>query len=328
MSVSLYMKTLQYSYESIEKKIKKLSIQPSESLNYISKQDIKVGVISLQYKKYKTINHFIKTIYDLLQKAVLDGVQMVVFPEYTGLLLLPIIGRQGLKIKNKTFDIGSIIPDVKKYSDVLADIFCAMFSTFASEFNIYIMAGSILIYESEKITNRAFLFDYIGGIAGEQDKICVNASEKLHEVVAGSDLKVINTKIGKVTILIGEDQNYHELFACSVNKKANLILAPSRTGGCLIGNDITFRVNDSNTYALKSVLNIDLFGVKKENISGVFAPYKITRNYDGCYKLSYKCSNNCLVAKIDYTKLSQTADIYNSDKNPVFYQNQYFSIYQ
>lgn len=328
MSVSLYMKTLQYSYESIEKKIKKLSIQPSQSLNHVSKKEIKVGVISLQYKKYKTMNHFIKEIYDLLRKAVLDGVQIVVFPEYTGLLLLPIIGCNSLAIKNKAFDIGSITEDVEKYSDVLADIFCAMFSTFASEFNIYIMAGSMLVYEAEKMINRAFLFDYIGGIAGEQDKICINQNEKLHGVIAGSNLKVIQTKMGRITILIGEDQNYHELFACSVNQKANLILAPSRTGACFIGNDMAFRVNDSNTYALKSVLNIDLFGVKKENISGVFAPYKITRNYDGRYKLCYKCSNDCLVATLDYTKLTQTSDSYNSDTNPIFHKNQYGSIYK
>ncbi|MEG2295391.1 MAG: nitrilase-related carbon-nitrogen hydrolase [Oscillospiraceae bacterium] len=328
MSVSLYVKTLQYSYESIERKIKKLPIQPYRSLNNSSKKDVKVGVISLQYKKYKTINHLIKEIYDLLQKSVAEGAQMVVFPEYTGMLLLPIIGCKEVQIRRKAFDIGNTIEDVKKYSDVVADIFCAMFSTFASTFNIYIMAGSMLIYENEKIMNRAFLFDFIGGIAGEQDKICISENERLNGVIAGSQLKIVNTQMGKIAILIGEDQNYHELFAYSVSQKANLILAPSRTGACFVGNDMAFRVNDSNIYALKSVLNIDLFSLKKENISGIFAPYQLTRNHDGRYKLSYKCCNECVVAPLDYSKLSETLDIYNTDSNLVFYQNQYRSIYK
>ncbi|WP_341708287.1 carbon-nitrogen hydrolase family protein [Halopseudomonas sp.] len=156
----------------------------------------------------------------LCQQAAEQGAQLLLLPEYAGLVLsgqLPAAERSDLHAS-----IAGIQP--------LAPRWLALCEQIARDCNVYLQPGSLPVLDADgQYRNRAWLFGPEGCL-GSQDKLMMTRFElEQWNIAAGSELRVFDTALGKLGILICYDNEFPMLARALAEQGADLILAPSCT---------------------------------------------------------------------------------------------------
>ncbi|AIR87972.1 carbon-nitrogen hydrolase family protein [Pseudomonas cremoricolorata] len=156
----------------------------------------------------------------LCAEAVHGGAQLLLLPEYAGLVLsgqLPAAQRGDLH-----GSISGIQPLIPRW--------LALCEGIAREHGVYLQPGSLPVLDSDgRYRNRAWLFGP-QGMLGHQDKLMMTRFEKEQwDISAGSGLKVFDTALGRLGILICYDNEFPLLARRLAEQGADLILAPSCT---------------------------------------------------------------------------------------------------
>lgn len=156
----------------------------------------------------------------LCAEAAEAGAQLLLLPEYAGLVLsgqLPAAQRGDLK-----GSIAGIQP-------LLAD-WLALCEGIARRLGVYLQPGSVPVLDPDgQYRNRAWLFGP-QGLLGYQDKLMMTRFEREQwHIAAGQGLKVFDTSLGRVGILICYDNEFPMLARQLAEQGADLILVPSCT---------------------------------------------------------------------------------------------------
>ncbi|WP_028695219.1 carbon-nitrogen hydrolase family protein [Pseudomonas cremoricolorata] len=156
----------------------------------------------------------------LCAEAVHGGAQLLLLPEYAGLVLsgqLPAAQRGDLH-----GSISGIQPLIPRW--------LALCEGIAREHGVYLQPGSLPVLDGDgRYRNRAWLFGP-EGVLGHQDKLMMTRFEKEQwDISAGSGLKVFETALGRLGILICYDNEFPMLARRLAEQGADLILAPSCT---------------------------------------------------------------------------------------------------
>lgn len=156
----------------------------------------------------------------LCAEAVEGGAQLLLLPEYAGLVLsgqLPPEQRSDLK--------GSIVG-----IQPLIEPWLALCEGIARRWGIYLQPGSLPVLDTDgRYRNRAWLFGP-DGVLGYQDKLIMTRFEREQwDIAAGEGLKVFDTALGQLGILICYDNEFPLLARHLAERGADLILAPSCT---------------------------------------------------------------------------------------------------
>lgn len=156
----------------------------------------------------------------LCQQAAEQGAQLLLLPEYAGLVLsgqLPAAERSDLHAS-----IAGIQPLVPRW--------LALCEQIARDCNVYLQPGSMPVLDDDgQYRNRAWLFGPEGCL-GSQDKLMMTRFElEQWNIAAGTELTVFDTDLGKLGILICYDNEFPMLARTLAEQGADLILAPSCT---------------------------------------------------------------------------------------------------
>ena len=156
----------------------------------------------------------------LCQQAAEQGAQLLLLPEYAGLVLsgqLPAAERSDLHAS-----IAGIQPLVPRW--------LALCEQIARDCNVYLQPGSIPVLDDDgQYRNRAWLFGPEGCL-GSQDKLMMTRFElEQWNIAAGTELTLFDTELGKLGILICYDNEFPMLARTLAERGADLILAPSCT---------------------------------------------------------------------------------------------------
>ena len=156
----------------------------------------------------------------LCQQAAEQGAQLLLLPEYAGLVLsgqLPAAERSDLHAS-----IAGIQPLVPRW--------LALCEQIARDCNVYLQPGSMPVLDDDgQYRNRAWLFGPEGCL-GSQDKLMMIRFElEQWNIAAGTELTVFDTSLGKLGILICYDNEFPMLARTLAEQGADLILAPSCT---------------------------------------------------------------------------------------------------
>lgn len=156
----------------------------------------------------------------LCEEAVAQGAQLLLLPEYAGLVLsgqLPAAERSDLHAS-----IAGIQPLVPRW--------LALCEQIARDCGVYLQPGSMPVLDEDgQYRNRAWLFGPQGCL-GSQDKLMMTRFElEQWNITAGSELNVFDTDLGKLGILICYDNEFPMLARGLAEQGADLILAPSCT---------------------------------------------------------------------------------------------------
>lgn len=319
------------SPHEIEKLIGRLNIQPSDNLERISSSDVRVAALQLMRKSYTSLADYIIDMNLYIADAVNRRAHLVCFPAFTGLLPVTFLPQFATALPRLRPESPAGMPDVSDMLDTLGyfgeftyEIYWNTMSALAKKHGIYIMAGSTLCYDNEKLRHRAFLFDDNGDMVGFQDKISANGLEKALSVEPASEIKIFETAFGGVAILICEDVDYFEPARIAKNLGARILLSPNISTEeytpVKTALGLNMRVQENFIYGVQSMLVGDTgLGFQVNGAGCVFSPNELLTRKNGVIaQTSGRYEPDVVCARISYDRLEDTGSPYTQDKNPEF----------
>lgn len=283
-------------------------------------ENVTVAVIQQRMSIPPTHEEFEAVARRFLRQARAKAVQVTVFPELTGVMLAPplisgfkrsfiqrddqgkrptagILSRSVGRLAGTTGGAvgggfrGSLERLLRKRSNELRDAYVDMFGRLAREFSTAIVAGSLYVYdeETDAVKNRSYVFDVAGEVVGYQDKLNLNADEQ-DLATPGSAVHVLETRYGRLGLVIGLDALYPEVARLMAIQGADLLIglvaspgaAPART----IRSALAVRAEENQVFAACSfLLGPNYLGREnREDFYGqsaLLAPISLTQKGDG-----------------------------------------------
>ncbi|MCM2561470.1 carbon-nitrogen hydrolase family protein [Lutimaribacter sp. EGI FJ00015] len=152
-------------------------------------------------------------------EAAEAGADLLVFPEYGAMELASLGG------DNVAGDVQGSIRAVSERVDEMN----ALHGRLANEFGVHILGGSAPVEDGARVVNRAHLFAPSGAV-GHQDKQIMTRFERDEwGVSGGGPLRVFDTPLGRIAILICYDSEFPLLARSLVEAGAEILLVPSCT---------------------------------------------------------------------------------------------------
>ncbi|MCM3764838.1 carbon-nitrogen hydrolase family protein [Neobacillus niacini] len=179
---------------------------------------MKLRVSAVQYHLHtiKTFEEFAAQCEHYIKTAEEFGAEFVLFPEFFTTQLLSIGNGQGQSLTID--DLPCFTEQYKK-----------LFTTFAKETNMHIIAGTHVIEKDGKLYNTAHLF-YPDGRIGEQAKLHITPTEvKEWNMAPGDSFQIFETEKGKIALLTCYDIEFPEIVRMAKAKGADVIFCPSCT---------------------------------------------------------------------------------------------------
>jgi predicted amidohydrolase len=283
-------------------------------------EPMKVACIQQRMNFAETPEEFVAEARRFMHQAQSKAAQLIVFPELTGLMLAgPLISgaKRGL-IKHETRGKqpgaglfsqslgriagstagamgggfrGSLSRMVRKNSGPFYDLYVETFADLAREYEMVILGGSLYLYDPETATirHRAYLFDIDGEVLGYSEKLNLAYAEQ-GLASPGTELSALDTRFGRVGILIGQDVMYPELSRLLAIQGADLLIGiaatPGPAAGRMIRSALALRAEENQVYAAGSyMVGPNLLG--QENVeayhgqAALLAPISLTVRGDG-----------------------------------------------
>lgn len=316
------------SPREIDKLVDRLGIIPARNMSQLSSEDARVSAMQVLRKPYASLADYIIDMNLYISDAINRRAQLICFPAYTGVLPATIIAQfasvlPGLRPLAATGlpDINEVNDTLSYFSDYVFDAYFHTMAALAARHGVYIMAGSTLYFEKDDLRHRAFLFNDTGDLVGFQDKLSVNKLEQELEIQPASELKVFDTPIGTISILIGEDADYFEPARIAKKLGAKILLNPNvfvhehTTVDMALG--INMRVQENFVYGVQSVLVGDSgIGFTLEGSGCVFSPNEMLMRKNGVTaQTSGRLEPDIICARLNLDKLEDGSPR-TSDKNP------------
>ncbi len=155
-----------------------------------------------------------------VEQAADQQADILLFPEYACLELASLFPR---------VVYSSLSAQLNALQDLLAD-YLQLFKTLAASHSVYIQAGTFPVRHADGgFRNHAYFFSPDGEI-GYQEKLTMTRFENEQwQISRGLEIKVFDTKFGKVAINICYDSEFPHYARQQVERGAQLILVPSCT---------------------------------------------------------------------------------------------------
>ena len=156
----------------------------------------------------------------LCEAAAGQGAELLLLPEYAGLVL------SGQLAEAERSDLHASIAAIQP----LLPRWLALCESLARRLNIHLQPGSLPVLDEDgAYRNRAWLFGP-DGCLGSQDKLIMTRFEREQwHISPGAGLRVFDTALGKLGILICYDNEFPLLARTLAEAGVDLILAPSCT---------------------------------------------------------------------------------------------------
>lgn len=152
--------------------------------------------------------------------AAAEGAELIVFPEWAGLELATLAGRE---VASDLFRCVDAQTERLGKAD-------ALHRRLAAEHDVHICAASALVRDEEgRPVNRARLMTP-DGVTGVQDKLIMTRYEReAMDIQPGREARVFKTDLGRIGIAICYDVEFPLIARAMVEAGAEIILAPSCT---------------------------------------------------------------------------------------------------
>lgn len=328
-------RTLGYgnSAAQVSEFIKSLDIIPSDNLDLAKGSTFNISAVQVAFREHTSLEDYIREMDFIISQAVKQRAHLICFPAFSGFLPAPLFPQYERILKNFKLDPSTSSPDqmwiyqaITGLASECMEVFTATMSGLAEAYRVYIMAGSIVYSEAASFKHRAFLFDYSGNMVGVQDKISTGSLEKGLHVEQASEIRVFETMMGNVSILIGDDVNYFETAQIAKNLGADIILNPTAFVAPYTGTDealgLNIRAQENSVYGVQSVLMGRLpIGLVLGGYSGFYGPVKLAmpRSKNTMFLQTIKHNQTQIVtAKLALQDLYGRPDPFYHDKNSVF----------
>ena len=316
-----------------------------------------VAAVQLQAKLFADPVEYASEMHRAVAEAINAGARLIVFPEYNNLQLLGMLpgvesvaegvlgGRDAVHEPpaggDESDDESSARPtdveirDVFRYiGPIVKRTVYTTFAWLAARYRSYIVAGSFLLPEGERLINRSLLFAPDGALVGFQDKVHLMPIEHALGIDAGTGFSVFDTDLGRMGIPVCMDATFSETFRILELQGARIAALPIADAAdynyWLALRGIVPRVQESQIYGIKSALVGPILGVQFTGKSGIFAPAALTPAGDGMLAEAADAEEAGVVtAEVDLAALERVRETYeHRDFNLSLYARYFPHVYE
>ena len=283
-------------------------------------ENLTVAVVQQRMSIPPTHEEFEAITRRFLRQAQAKAAHLTIFPELTGVMLAPplisgfkrsfiqrddrgkhptagLFSRSVGRLAGTTGGAvgggfrGSLERLLRKRSVDLSDAYLETFGQLAREYSTAVVAGSLYVYddETDSVKNRSYLFDVTGEVVGYQDKLNLTADEQ-GLASPGATLNVMQTRKGRLGIVIGLDALYPEVSRLLAMQGADLLVGISASPGAAQARAVRLalavRTEENQVFAACSyMLGPNYLGREnREDLYGqsaLLAPISLTSKGDG-----------------------------------------------
>lgn len=318
---------------TIERIFRTRPMKASAELDYVNKSNIKLAVVQMELRPYRSLSDFIIHLQNLVTEAQENGAQLVSFPEYVG--LLPLLISPSFRemaedffdaLKDNKLELCHEILDFfsEQLSEMLFSCYYNTFALLANRSKLYIHAGSTLLVDHGKLRERCFLFGPNGEVVLEQDKLFLSSTEKALGICPGTELELCDSALGRIAILPGADSSFYEPAKIAYQLGGQLILCP--VSPVQQDNEVAercgpwMRCQEQALYALVPRLVGSWDHFRFLGKAAIFAPYESTRSTKNGIVIQSTDNDkeSVLFSRVNLDYLDLPVDLYVSDSNPDF----------
>ncbi len=165
-------------------------------------------------------------------------------------------------------------------------IFETTFSTLAARFGVHVVAGSILLPETDgRLYNVGYLYGPHGQLVGRQVKAHLFPIEREWGLACGADVRVFQTPVGRLAFPICMDHTFFESARIAYLKGAEILIDPSANPEPYHYYEqmrgVWGRVQENPVYGVLACMVGTVAGFTFGGRSGVYAPLELTPAGDG-----------------------------------------------
>jgi len=276
------------------------------------------SAIQQRIKVYDTPLDYQEDIFKFLQMARTKGANLVVLPALSSLMLIPplassakfnllkksevgknrvsglvskLVGRAATAASQAMGGIrGELLQVLEHFPGEIYDAYIDLFSAAALKYNVTLIAGSFYLREDEDaaVTHQSYIFDPGGMILGRQAKVHLSPEEE-NFCQPGRGLKIIETPVGRIGILIDEDALYPESARILAYQGVDILVNLTTTAGLpayrQMKNAFLARVDENEVLGIQSALiGSNLLNPKATDLVGKSAllqPIQLSDHNDG-----------------------------------------------
>ncbi|MEW6230964.1 MAG: nitrilase-related carbon-nitrogen hydrolase [Chloroflexota bacterium] len=262
----------------------------------------KVAAIQLDAAELRDVPGAWDHLRPYLRAAAEAGARLLVLPEYTG--LLPFAGR----LARGPASSPELVPAMQaSYEEA--------FSGLAKELGVYLAPGTVLTRGPNEGScyHSAYLFGPQGQVIGVQHQTHLGPWGRGWGLLAGSELGVFSTEIGRIGFVIGSDVGYPEVSRILCLQGANMLVHPVAT---------RYSQEEWMARLWREVQANQVFGVEAALVGGlweasfcgrsaVHAPVEMTEGNTGLLAWARAIdAQDTVMAVLDYGRLQQVVDEY------------------
>lgn len=307
----------------------------------LTPDSVTVGIVQMQSELVDDGVQFADKYYTLVGKAVQQGAQLVVFPEYAWLpilgLLPPVreLARKGITLEGAVHELApgggltvsgvmqTVAPAVKRVFETTA-------SELAARFHVYLMPGTaITMDDGHSLFNTAYLYGPNGRLIGTQNKLHPTHLEE-GWMTCGRELEVWTLPFGKVAAPVCMDFTYWETARAATMRGAEILLDMSADAmanhAYLAARGDESRIQESWAYSTRVYNVTRLFGFNFCGPSHIAAPIGLGAS-TYLAKAEAADREEVVVAKLDLSRLREFRTAHPRDWNRKLYQTYFPAAY-
>ncbi len=186
---------------------------------------------------------------------------------------------------------GSLGRLLRKRHGELFDAYVGFFSEVAAEYNMYVVGGSVYLYDEDMddVRNVCYVFNPHGEIVGYQEKLSLTQQDE-DLCSPGDRVTVLPTEFGRIGVLIGSDALYPEPARTLAIKGADLFVALAACPGPFLYRKVRqafqTRVQENQLFGAISFLvgPNNLGAGQYAGRSAVLAPVELTDRHSGVFQ--------------------------------------------
>jgi predicted amidohydrolase len=278
-----------------------------------------VATTQQQMRVFENQEDYQNDVYRYMRMAQAKGAKLIVFPAFSPAMLVPSLvssPRLGLmkraeqgrgpwaSLKDRLMGRAADAADqalggglrsemnrlLNKAPEALYEAYVDLFSATALKFKMTVVAGSFYLRVSEEASSKhvSFVFGPDGQIIGQQEKVHLTV-EEMSCCQAGEGFGAIETEIGRIGILIGEDALFPESGRLLAYQKSDVLVNVAACDGpgafFPLRHAFLARLNENELVGAQSCLvgpnRLTASGQDFVGKSGLFTPIPLSPRQDG-----------------------------------------------
>jgi len=264
------------------------------------KSVVRVGTVQWQMRTVRSFDELMHQVEFFIDALAGYKADFALFPEFFN---GPLLGQFNQE------NPAEAIRGLAQYTDEI----CEAMLKLAVSYNINVIAGSMPVYREQNLYNVSFLCRRDGTL-DKQYKLHITPDERAYwGVRGGNQLKVLDTDMGKIGILVCYDVEFPELPRLLAEKGMRILFVPfwtdTKNGYLRVRRCAQARAVENECYVaitgnvgnLPKVENIDI----QYSQSAVFSPADFAFPHDGIVAESTPNTEMTLIADLDLDKLTE-----------------------